>query len=83
MTGLEIFGGVLLILCCLVIIFFVSLQTEKSDGLASAIMGVDNTSYKGKAKTNEEKMASITKYAGIVFFVLALILNVFVLIANK
>ena len=53
MTVLEIIGGIALIACGLAIVFFVSIQTEKSDGLSGVIMGNDNTVYKGKARSNE------------------------------
>ncbi|MBR3355118.1 MAG: preprotein translocase subunit SecG [Oscillospiraceae bacterium] len=82
MSVLEIIGGVFLIAAGLAIIFFVSLQTEKSDGLSGVIMGNDNTVYKGKARSNEEKLATVTKYCAIVFFVLGLLLNIFVLVAR-
>ena len=82
MSVLEIIGGVFLIAAGLAIIFFVSLQTEKSDGLSGVIMGNDSTVFKGKARTNEEKLATVTKYCAIVFFVLGLLLNVFVLLAK-
>ena len=48
MSVLEIIGGVFLIAAGLAIIFFVSLQTEKSDGLSGVIMGNDSTVFKGK-----------------------------------
>jgi len=82
MSVLEIIGGVFLIAAGLAIIFFVSIQTEKSDGLSGVIMGNDNTVYKGKARSNEEKLATVTKYCAIVFFVLGLLLNIFVLVAR-
>ncbi|MBQ6628654.1 MAG: preprotein translocase subunit SecG [Methanobrevibacter sp.] len=82
MSVLEIIGGVFLIAAGLAIIFFVSLQTEKSDGLSGVIMGNDSTVFKGKARSNEEKLATVTKYCAIVFFVLGLLLNVFVLLAK-
>ena len=82
MSVLEIIGGVFLIAAGLAIIFFVSLQTEKSDGLSGVIMGNDSTVFKGKARSNEEKLATVTKYCAIVFFVLGLLLNVFVLMAK-
>ncbi len=82
MSVLEIIGGVFLIAAGLAIVFFVSLQTEKSDGLSGVIMGNDNTVYKGKARSNEEKLATVTKYCAIVFFVLGLLLNIFVLVAR-
>ena len=82
MSVLEIIGGVFLIAAGLAIIFFVSLQTEKSDGLSGVIMGNDSTVFKGKARSNEEKLATVTKYCAIVFFGLGLLLNVFVLLAK-
>lgn len=82
MEILAIIGGSILAVCAVAIIFFVTLQTEKSDGISGAIMG--NTGLvAGKAGSNEEKLANLTKILCIAFFALALLVNIFALIANK
>ena len=83
MSVLEIIGGAMLLLCSLAIVLFVSLQSEKSDGLSRAIAGGSDSSFGSRGNTNDEKLASITRILVIVFFVLTLIVNVFVLISNK
>ena len=83
MSVLEIIGGAMLLLCSLAIVLFVSLQSEKSDGLSGAIAGGSDSSFGSRVNTNDEKLASITRILVIVFFVLTLIVNVFVLISNK
>ena len=80
MPVLEIIGGAILLVSCLAIVFFVSIQTEKSDGLAGAIMGGEATSFRSKSRSNEEKLAKLTKVVAIAFFALALLVNVFVLL---
>ena len=54
MPVLEIIGGAILLVSCLAIVFFVSIQTEKNDGLAGAIMGGEATSFRSKSRSNEE-----------------------------
>ena len=82
MGVLEIVSGCLLIICSIAIIFFVTVQTEHGDGISGAIMG--NTNYAaGKAGSNEEKLARLTRILAIVFFVLAFVGNIFVLISSK
>jgi len=83
MSILEIIGGILLIITGLGIIFFVSLQSEKSDGLSGVIAGGSEGGAFGKrGNSKDEKLASVTKILCVVFFVLTLIVNIFVLISN-
>ncbi len=82
MGVLEIISGCLLILCSIAIIFFVTIQTEHGEGISGAIMG--NTNFAaGKAGSNEEKLAKLTRILTVVFFVLAFVGNIFVLVSNK
>ncbi len=83
MSVLEIIGGALLVICSLAIVLFVALQSEKSDGLSGAIAGGSDSSYGKKGNSNDEKLASLTRVFCIVFFVLTLIVNIFVLINNR
>ena len=63
------------LLCGLVLIAVVMLQSGKSAGLSGAIAGgVDTFLSKTKAKTWDAKLAKMTKWVAIVFMVLTLVL---------
>jgi preprotein translocase subunit SecG len=83
MSVLEIIGGAMLVICSLAIVLFVALQSEKSDGLSGAIAGGSDSSYGNKGNSNDEKLSSLTRIFCIVFFILTLIVNIFVLINNR
>ena len=83
MSILEIIGGALLILSSIAIVLFVSLQSEKSDGLSGAIAGGSESSFGNRGNSRDEKLSSITRVLVIIFFILTLAVNVFVLINNQ
>ena len=63
------------LLCGLVLIAVVMLQSGKSAGLTGAIAGgVDTFLSKNKAKTWDAKLAKMTQWVAIVFMVLTLVL---------
>ena len=63
------------LLCGLVLIAVVMLQSGKSAGLSGAIAGgVDTFLSKNKAKTWNAKLAKMTQWVAIVFMVLTLVL---------
>ena len=63
------------LLCGLVLIAVVMLQSGKSAGLSGAIAGgVDTFLSKNKAKTVDAKLAKMTQWVAIVFMVLTLVL---------
>lgn len=63
------------LLCGLVLIAVVMLQSGKSAGLSGAIAGgVDTFLSKNKAKTWDAKLARATKWVGAVFLVLTMVL---------
>ena len=63
------------LLCGLVLIAVVMLQSGKSAGLSGAIAGgVDTFLSKNKAKTWDAKLTKMTQWVAIVFMVLTLIL---------
>ena len=63
------------LLCGLVLIAVVMLQSGKSTGLSGAIAGgVDTFLSKNKAKTWDAKLAKMTQWVAIVFMVLTLVL---------
>ena len=76
MEALEIVLGVLMILVCIVIIAVILLQQGHRSGVNGVISGAADTFLsKNKARTVNAKLASMTKYITIVFFVLALLAN--------
>lgn len=77
---LNIILGTVVILLSLVIIAIVLLQQGHRAGLSGAISGgADTFLSKNKARTVDAKLAGITKYAAIFFFVIALVANYFAL----
>lgn len=65
------------VLCSLVLVAIVMLQSGKSAGLSGAISGAADTFLsKNKAKTVDAKLAKATKWAAIVWVVLTLALCV-------
>ncbi|NCC67263.1 MAG: preprotein translocase subunit SecG [Clostridia bacterium] len=64
------------LLTCLFLIAVVLLQSGKSSGLSGAISGgADTFMSKQKATTWDGKLAKMTKWVGIAFVVLTLVLN--------
>ena len=65
------------VVAALFLILVVLLQSGKSAGLSGAIAGGAETFLsKGKAKTLDAKLAKATKWFGLVFVVLTLVLTV-------
>ncbi len=60
------------VLLALGLIFIVSIQTTKSEGLSGTIGGQVTSSFKGKPGF-EERLNDITKYLGIGFFVVSVL----------
>ena len=77
MGAFEIILGVLMILICIVIIAVILLHSSGVNGVISG--AADTFISKNKARTVNAKLASMTKYITIVFFVLALLANVIAL----
>ncbi len=73
MTALQYVLGVVLIILAIILIVSVLLQESHSAGLSGAISGGADTFFgKSKGKTIEQKLAKITKFVAIAFFVIAL-----------
>lgn len=73
---MVIFVTILQLLCALVLIAAVLVQSGKSSGLSGAIGGIADTYMsKSKAKSMDAKLAKATKWIGAVFVVLTLVLN--------
>ena len=80
MTNLEYFAGGFLILSSLVITIAVALQSSKGDGLTSAIMGTGGSSSRERGKSADAKLATLTKYLTILFFIVTIAVNIIVLL---
>lgn len=78
MSALQIVFGVFLILLAVVIIGLVLVQESNQQGLSGAISGGSSESFfgKNKGRTNEAKVAFVTKIVAGVFFVLALVATI-------
>ena len=64
--------GVFLILVSVLLIAIVLMQKSREGGLSGAIAGGSDTFFgKNKGRTNEARLAKMTRYIAIVFFVLA------------
>lgn len=80
MGAVEIIIGILVILVSLAIIFAVLFQQGRRAGINGAISGgADTFLSKNKARTVDAILARWTKYVAILFFVLAIVANIFAL----
>ncbi|MBQ7874429.1 MAG: preprotein translocase subunit SecG [Oscillospiraceae bacterium] len=72
MTVYEIIGSILLIITCVLVTITVLFQSSsKQDGL-SALGGKSSAASAAEAKSNNAKLARITKVLAVVFFVVTL-----------
>ena len=77
MSALEYIIGAVVILVSLAIIFVVLFQQGRRAGINGVISGgADTFLSKTKARTVDAKLARMTKYFAIAFFVLAIIANI-------
>lgn len=83
MSVLEIVAGVLMILACIVVILLVLSQESKGQGLSSVITGTEMMSGESRGRSKEARQAKFTRIAAIVFFALAILVNVFSMFASK
>ena len=77
MKAMNLVITVIQVLCSLVLVAIVMLQSGKSAGLSGAISGMADTFlYKNKAKTMDAKLAKATKWVAILWVILTLALCV-------
>ena len=80
MGALEYIVGAVVILVSLAIIFIVLFQQGRRAGINGVISGgADTFLSKTKARTWDARLARMTKYFAIAFFVLAIVANVIAL----
>ena len=78
MSVIEYVIGGVIILVSLIIIGVILLQQGRRAGINGAISGgADTFLSKNKARTVDASLARWTKYVAILFFVLAIVANVF------
>ncbi len=75
MGAIEIIGGILLIITCVLIIVLVFMQESKSDGLSAMTGATDSYLGKNGGRTFDAMLKRFTKYAAVVFFILTVIVN--------
>lgn len=74
MNVFEIISGIVLILTSIVIVAVVLRQESKGNGLSGAIMGGSGLNEEARGRmTQNAKLAVVTRYAGIVLFVLTIL----------
>lgn len=77
MGALVIVLTIIQLLCALALVLVVLLQSGKSAGLSGALVGNnDNFLARNKSKKLDSKLAKMTKWIGLVFVVLTLILTI-------
>ena len=71
-----IFVTILQLLAALILIAIVLFQSGKSQGMSGSIGGIaDSYMAKSKAKSIDAKLAKATKWVGVIFVVLTLVIN--------
>ncbi len=86
MSVLEIVGGAVLLLVCVLIICICLAQEQKSqDSMTSALTGASTDSFYGKneGRTKEAILGKITRVLGIILFVVTLAVNIIPIFTNK
>ena len=76
MDALTLVITILQLLCGLAIIVVVLFQSGKSAGLSGSIGGMADSYWgRNKSRSMEGKLEKLTKYAAILWLILALVLN--------
>ena len=77
MSALVIVLTIIQLLCALALVVVVLLQSGKSAGLSGALVGNNDTFMaRNKSKALDAKLAKSTKWIGLVFVVLTLVLTI-------
>lgn len=85
MGVIEIISGIILILCSVFIVVITLMQSQKQQGMTSAIQGSNNDSFYGKnaQNTREKALERLTKIVAVIFFVVTIAVNIVAVVANK
>ncbi|MDE5770605.1 MAG: preprotein translocase subunit SecG [Ruminococcus sp.] len=86
MSTLEVAGGILILLVCLVTVIICLSQEQKSqDSMTAALTGASSDSFYGKneGRTKEAILNKITRTLAIILFVAVLAVNVIPIFTDK
>ena len=74
MGVIEIISGIVLIACSVFIVVITLMQSQKQQGMTSAIQGSNNDSFYGKngQNTREKALERLTKIVAVIFFVIVI-----------
>ena len=79
--AIQIIGGILMLVCSVLIIAITMMQEQKQQDMGSALSGQSDNFYgKGNVSSSKEQaLARLTKILAIVFFVLSLVSAILIL----
>ena len=77
MSVIEIVGGVILLVVSAAIVFLTLMQHTHGQGLSGAINGSAYGANNARLTPADQMLAKVTRIAGIVFFVVAILACVF------
>lgn len=85
MGVLEIVSGIVLIFCSVFIVVITLMQSQKQQGMTSAIGGSNNDSFYGKnsQNTREKALERLTKIVAVIFFIVIVGVNVIEVMASR
>ncbi len=78
MSVIEIVSGVVLLITGVFIVVITLMQSQKQQGMTSAISGSNNDSFYGKnsANTREKALERLTKIMAAIFFIVTIGVNI-------
>ena len=77
MSVIEIVGGAILLVASLVIVFLTLMQHTHGQGLSGAINGSVGGANNARLTPADQMLAKVTRIAGVVFFVVAILACLF------
>lgn len=85
MGAIEIVSGIVLIFCSVFIVAITLMQSQKQQGMTSAISGSNNDSFYGKnsQNTREKALERLTKIVAIIFFIVVIGVNIIEVMAAR
>ncbi len=83
--AIQIIGGIIMLVCSVLIIAITMMQEHKQQDMGSALSGQSDNFYgKGNVSSSKEQaLARLTKLLAVVFFVVTLAVNIIPAIVNK
>ena len=83
--AIQIIGGIIMLICSVLIIVLTIMQEQKQQDMSSALSGQSDNFF-GKcdvSSSREQALARLTKLLAIVFFVVTLAVNIIPAIINR